>query len=127
MSKKVSDPCLTPAEVAAREAAAWRAGRDAAVRVVRASGYVDKSIMNVALSMLQPPAGLTAAAATCDAVAVEREAIAAYCDCECSSRAEVLRNLRSGDYNSARLRCAQDVDCAALRAAAIRARGRAEA
>lgn len=71
-------PCLTPAEVAAQRDAAWRAGRDAAISVVRASGYVDKSIMTVALSMLQPPADL--AAATGDAVAQEREAIASMFD-----------------------------------------------
>lgn len=82
-------PCLTPVEVAAREEAAWRAGRDAAAAYVVAKREGRHTLhcnpLNVlddilaAIRALTPPATLAAAV---DAVAQEREAIAkAIYDC----------------------------------------------
>lgn len=84
-------PCLTPAEVAAREQAAWRAGRDAAAawhderarieRPISPSSARAEEYAAHAIRALQPPADLAAAAATCDAVAVEAlEAIVGMID-----------------------------------------------
>lgn len=71
---------LCAAEVAAREQAAWRAGRDAAVSAIRDAGF-GGAAMDAAIRALQPPADLAAAAATCDAVAVKAlEAIVGMID-----------------------------------------------
>lgn len=125
---KYRGPCLTPAEIAAREQAAWRAGRDAAtawhdVQAAQAQGFADAHVSQLDhdawqdcaeshrdyaedIRALQPPADLAAAAATCDAVAVEREACAALAD---------------------KFESDADPDAGAVIAAAIRARGRASA
>lgn len=96
-------PVLQPAEVGAREAAAWRVGRDAAAAYHEAEakerGENDPLYSRLRMHThyaediraLQPPADLAAAAATCDAVAVEREAIAADCD---AIAADLLAELR---------------------------------
>lgn len=59
-------PCLTPAEVTALQAAAWRAGRDAALEAVYAEGvYGDAAYFRrralEAIAALQPPGDLAAA------------------------------------------------------------------
>lgn len=84
---------MTDAEMQARLEAAWRAGRDAAaawhdVQAAQAQGFADAHVSQLDhdawqgcadqhrdsasdIRALQPPADLAAAAATCDAVAVE--------------------------------------------------------
>jgi hypothetical protein len=42
-------PCLTPAEVAAREASAWRAGRDAAERAIYPASVGQDDVAGMAL------------------------------------------------------------------------------
>jgi hypothetical protein len=126
------------AEVAAREQAAWRAGRDAAAaeieRTVEWAGqehycdsckggtiYPDREDVAAAIRALQPPADM-AAASTGDAVAVEREAIAVWHDERAADDAAPTRDTES--VNAGVLRRIRSTWHEA-QAAAIRARGEA--
>lgn len=126
-------PVLQPAEVAAREAAAWCGGRDAAAGALmahlryikpRADYAGEAAIYNAAIARIasvSPPADLAAAAATCDAVAVEREAIAAWLE----THVYVTSNVNGARMEPSK-RAGDDMHHRTI-AAAIRARGRAGA
>lgn len=125
-------PCLTPAEVAAREAAAWRAAVEAAAADMACGcrTFQDGACMSpsncsevdvASIRALQPPADLAAAAATCDAVAVEREAIAAWLE----THVYVTSNVNGARMEPSK-RAGDDMHHRTI-AAAIRARGRAGA
>lgn len=66
-------PCLTPAEVAAREAAAWCAGSDAAAALCQKSYALSGHQLAACIACLTPPAGTGALSSALDRV--RREAL----------------------------------------------------
>lgn len=121
-------PCLTPAEVAAREAAAAAVMRAEIITALALAG-VDADDPLVALIRetrlpITAQAALDAREAAAFAAGAEtmREMAEVSADCGCDVRAIVLERLASHGLREAERCCGQHYDaCCALTAAAIRA------
>ena len=129
-------PCLAPDEVAAREAAAAEAMREACAKICDHNA----SIVDVytyagpkeggpyaplarKFRSLPLPAADALARALDRARAEEREACAQEVDCGCAARADVLARLATDGEKRASYLCIHGDVCCALQAATIRAQG----
>lgn len=131
-------PCITPDEVAAREAAAAEAMREACEARIRTypidcemRPYTAMEVVNRDIALADEIAALPLPAADALARALdqarkeEREACAQEVDCGCAARADVLARLATDGEKRASYLCVHGDVCCALQAAAIRARGKA--
>lgn len=125
-------PCLTPDEVAAREAAAAEAMRKkASEHCARIAAFMPlpdatsgaRACAGV-VERLPLPAADALARALDAARAEEREACAQEADCGCAARADVLARLATDGEKRASYLCVHGDVCCALQADAIRARGK---
>jgi len=105
-------PCLTPAEVAAREQAAAVAMREACAAQVCAES-------DDLLALPLPTGALDRLLREAEARGMERAA--ALIDCGCAARQDVLRRLVEAGERQARAMCLHGDVCCALQAAEIRA------